>query len=1128
MSDDDIADLLDSDDSSIQLTHASPFNANNPPGAPLNTPGPSRSIQQFTINASPGGSEILPSVSSPHTTSQPTVAPRSTRLGRLFDDSDKAVPIENNVSSFMNTTHSDDEDDEDDRELQSLLESAPNLARSANRSYHHSVHSRDSTCSSQATNNPAPRPTQQCTCSRPNPPGISSQAHAETPTAHFLAQLGCNPRSGLCANGNPTSCPICSNPDQARTQRRPCNSFNCINRNSDLSAKNDNPLPLSSRISTDISAAVIYPTTILSEGGSDENESDNDGTEDDQNDQNFDASNSKPDLISTPEFANNLLQLNQCSSDATHELPTPTELNVTLLKHQRQALCWMVRRERSENQPAGHPRGGILADDQGFGKTLSLIGLMLTNLPPKRPDSDVHVAWGNLVIAPTSILRQWAGELRDRIDAPYKPRVLIYHGPKRTKDPFELIKYDVVITSYGMLAHEYPKEEKIWDEHTRKIVKKKRTKGPLYRVEWFRVILDEAQAIKNRLSDTHKAARAIYSRRRWVVTGTPIQNTIDDIYALFLFLGYEVVASLKEWNSRYKKILEGNVSQMRRERAFKQFQLLLGPILLRRAKSDKIDGRPVIPLPSRTVRILELKFTKTEAEYYHAQEAQAVLEMNRLMNNASERNVLTSALTILLRLRQACNHPKLCEWGMPGAFRFSDDELDAVDIRMRSKSLFRTLQNDVQERLYRELSPESSTTHVCPVCMDIITLDGIITKCGHFFCKSDFEEWARSNDTCPACRTALLESESMSLEIVRKEVHALARKKNREIEKSAETVVDVKPVKRENTIAARLFGKQELSSDEEVEPLQNPIKKMRVSQNRAFVPRSSKRVKEEKGVVDLGEVAEVKKERMVTRGRKRKAVKRERIEGVQLECTQRENYVPSDDTEDENNVVDDEGEDVEVQTPARVESGTSSKIKSFISEYRNILETTDDKVLCFSQWTRMLDLVQDRLLEEGFEFVRLDGTQSLEERAEAVKMFQRRSKCRLFLISLKAGSTGLNLTVANRVFLLDSWWNPAVEDQAIDRVHRIGQRKDVEVIKMKIIDSVEDRILSLQDKKREVADGVLGKEGLQTIGRRRLSMREVLDLFADVYENVAQRAEQNNDTATMNMVETFMNMSRSL
>lgn len=663
-----------------------------------------------------------------------------------------------------------------------------------------------------------------------------------------------------------------------------------------------------------------------------------------------------------------LVQLNKLSADATVELPTPTEMNVVLLKHQRQALAWMRGREK-DNMPPGHPRGGILADDQGFGKTLSVAALMLTNKPAMKEGATKAPAWGNLVICPTSIMYQWAGELENRIDAPYKPRVLVYHGQNRPRDPFVLVKYDVVITSYGMARQEFPKElTKAGDGN----VVRRRRKGPLYKLRWFRIILDEAQAIKNHRSETFAACTLLQADRRWSLTGTPIQNTLDDIYSQFLFIRYFLVSSYREWYLKYKRPLE-SARGGPKTALFKRFQAMLGVVLLRRAKSDKIDGKPIINLPKRTVVMRELEFSAKERAYYNAQEERAVVAMQRFGIEQG----FTTALVILLRLRQACGHPALCDWDGDRQFDFSDSELDSVDERMKTLCLFNQLPPETQERLAVELGPGTEVVQNCPICMDVIEDDGIVTKCGHIFCTSDFEEWIRENETCPFCRTDVSgENDKMTLHGVREEIHALDRsKQRRELQQQAAKEAKAEPRVRkfEITIGEKRTGG--VSANE------SPTKR---------------RCKGESALTTTVKIDPVVEE----------DVKPDHV---------KEEVVKAEDEEQKMGL-------------------SSTKIMAFIAEFKQIVETTEDKVLIFSQFCRMLDLVEERVNEEGFEYVRLDGTMTPDQRTAAISMFNTRSKCRLFLISLQAGSTGLNLTAANRVFLLDSWWNPMVEEQVCLRV----------------------------------------------------------------------------------------------
>src|SRR5690606_30126607 len=148
------------------------------------------------------------------------------------------------------------------------------------------------------------------------------------------------------------------------------------------------------------------------------------------------------------------------------------------------------------------------------------------------------------------------------------------------------------------------------------------------------------------------------------------------------------------------------------------------------------------------------------------------------------------------------------------------------------------------------------------------------------------------------------------------------------------------------------------------------------------------------------------------------------------------------------------------------------------SKVRRLLAALDEaaadghKPLVFSQWTSLLDRVEPHPSAHDLDFWRLDG--STRDRAGVVKRFQDPNGPPVMLISLKAGGTGLNLTAADHVFLLDPWWNPAVEDQAADRAHRIGQERPVLVHRMVAKDTLEERILALQDDKRRIAEAALG------------------------------------------------------
>ncbi len=163
----------------------------------------------------------------------------------------------------------------------------------------------------------------------------------------------------------------------------------------------------------------------------------------------------------------------------------------------------------------------------------------------------------------------------------------------------------------------------------------------------------------------------------------------------------------------------------------------------------------------------------------------------------------------------------------------------------------------------------------------------------------------------------------------------------------------------------------------------------------------------------------------------------------------------------------------------------SAKLDALFEMIDDVAES-EGKVLIFSQFTTFLELVRKRLTSLGIVPAYLDG--STKNRAAVVEKFQEDAATRLMLVSLKAGGTGLNLTAADYVFILDPWWNPAVEAQAVDRAHRIGQTRQVFAYKLVARDTIEERILDLQRDKAALADSILGGKTSQLKGMTRADL----------------------------------------
>lgn len=173
---------------------------------------------------------------------------------------------------------------------------------------------------------------------------------------------------------------------------------------------------------------------------------------------------------------------------------------------------------------------------------------------------------------------------------------------------------------------------------------------------------------------------------------------------------------------------------------------------------------------------------------------------------------------------------------------------------------------------------------------------------------------------------------------------------------------------------------------------------------------------------------------------------------------------------------------------------SSAKIEKTMELVSNI--TTKDpteKILIFSQFTSLLDLLEVPMHERRLQYQRYDGSMTMADRADAVETFMDSDDSNIMLLSLKAGNAGLNLAKASQVIILDPFWNPYVEEQAIDRAHRMPQQREVTVHRVLVPETVEDRICQIQDRKREMIDTALDEQSSQSLTR--LDARELRFLF---------------------------------
>ncbi|KAG6475961.1 hypothetical protein ZIOFF_065193 [Zingiber officinale] len=749
------------------------------------------------------------------------------------------------------------------------------------------------------------------------------------------------------------------------------------------------------------------------------------------------------------------LALQDLSQPKSEVSPPEGLLAVPLLRHQRIALHWMVQKETANP----HCCGGILADDQGLGKTVSTIALILMERSPspqlfpsagnhdkfeplnldddeeddiskineakqlricsssmasgsKRREDQVMMsmksrpAAGTLVVCPTSVLRQWAEELKTKVVSSANLSFLVYHGSNRTKDAHELAKYDVVLTTYAIVSMEVPKqpladkdvEEKgNYDGLTESMIDKKRKEAPsssrkcvkdgnvkadarpLARVSWFRVILDEAQSIKNHRTQVARACWGLRAKRRWCLSGTPIQNAVDDLYSYFRFLRYDPFDAYKSFCSKIKNPISRDPSN-----GYKRLQLVLKTIMLRRTKGTMLDGKPIINLPPKTITLMKVDFSEEERTFYTRLEAESREQFKVYANEGTVKQNYVNILLMLLRLRQACDH------------RILVNGYGSNSVEKSSIETARKLPKEKQKDL---LSCLEACLAICTICNDPPE-DAVVTICGHVFCNQCIREHLNGDDNiCPSadCKVRLNAASVFS--------------KNTIVTSIGEMPGEVCNSNgcRSGISDATTNGN---SYSSKVKAALDILQSLPRSQCSLPDCNSSKLKEEGHGSLQNA------------------------VNTVSQRCSVNAN------------------------------EGNKSKPNSQHSE----------KAIVFSQWTKMLDLLEVPLQKSSIQYRRLDGTMSVAAREKAIKDFNNLPEVSVMIMSLKAASLGLNLVVACHVLLLDLWWNPTTEDQAIDRAHRIGQRRPVTVSRLTVKDTVEDRILALQEKKREMVASAFGED----------------------------------------------------
>ncbi|KAJ7492495.1 SNF2 family DNA-dependent ATPase [Mycena latifolia] len=723
---------------------------------------------------------------------------------------------------------------------------------------------------------------------------------------------------------------------------------------------------------------------------------------------------------------------------------------------------------------------GILADEMGLGKTVQSISL-LSYL------AETHDIWGPfLVVAPASTLHNWQQEITRFVPG---LKALPYWG--NVKDRATLRKFwskkeitynkdapfHVLITSYQLVTQD---------------------QQYFQRVNWQYMILDEAQNIKNSSSVRWKTLLGFHCRNRLLLTGTPIQNSMQELWALLHFIMPSLFDSHDEFNEWFSKDIENaaeNKGSKLNEHQLRRLHMILKPFMLRRVKrhvqnelSEKIEKDIYVDLSARQRALYKALLANV-----------SVADLLEKAANIGDVDSARSLMNLVMQFRKVCNHPELFERAdVVAPFSFSlfgrsgplMREGDFVSLPYSTRN---PIECAIPELLYQDggilsVPSENSTS---------VSQSGCMSKLLNIWST----DWIHRS---------LYEEESSSFSFLRllgssaKEAHAL----------------HLSPL-----ITRRLSAVQEEAGADDGAPYySDPTFAAYYSRSPLQIVGSSARLRCLDVAGGLPDVRSISKsawaESCLSRPELRWFVPPAVAPAITLHCSDRTflesqaqlldgpletlaMYGLSPELRESEEACDRYRTLMSGLTPVGLignsppdqlplstmqvpeakrliyDSAKLARLDTLLQE----LKAGDHRVLVYFQMTRMMDLMEEYLIYRQYKYLRLDGSSKLEDRRDMVIDWQTRPDIFVFLLSTRAGGLGINLTAADTVVFYDHDWNPSNDAQAMDRAHRLGQTRQVTVYRLITRGTIDERIVQMARVKKDVQDIVVGTKNFTEVAK---------------------------------------------
>ncbi|KAK2747553.1 hypothetical protein FQN57_002046 [Myotisia sp. PD_48] len=665
------------------------------------------------------------------------------------------------------------------------------------------------------------------------------------------------------------------------------------------------------------------------------------------------------------------------------------DMKTSLFHYQLIGVGFMRDRESS----VAHPKGGLLCDEMGFGKTLQAIANMVDGRAP--PSHRANEPVTTLIVAPAHLVPHWKEQLYQHV----KPNVLgqiVIHCAQEKSDLVYIMRtglnqVGVIITTYSTVRTSCKFPIPSIPDKAELFAWKQKHCGPLHQIKFRRIILDEAHEIKNHESKTSLAVRALNGRYRWVISGTPIHNSVAELYPLFDFLQVPYFSS---YGTFLHKLVTSDPGHGRLKNTLRAW-------MIRRTHQDSLLGFPILTLPEFNVKTIVTKFSQVE-RFIYKQMTETFLQDEIPGMACGPQNWLV----LLGKCRMFTSHILLVQ-------------------QLLRKTLTPGVMGDLQKIVTKAPTPTDIQT--LSVLQKLLAKEPVTASPTQTYSKKPMQESQAPQDLIARFKIAI-------------------NTPNADITLTQCSNCSVEP------LAAYILPCLHLIC---------PGCIFELSQHRC-----------EYGLVgtptfcgDINSLLKIQNRNF------------SRQDGF-------EENISTDDGEEEVNWASAAG----VLVPgAKLEA-----VRNCIYEW--LTESPTTKITIFTQFLGMMHILCAMCDTEGWDFLTLSGKHKASERNERVEEFSRNPEIRIMISSLRSGGTGINLTAARKCILVDLWWNEAIERQAFCRLFRIGQTSNVEMVRVTVEDTVDDRVQGIQKAKTESIERVMGSQVLA----ERDTLPEILRIFGFV------------------------------